>query len=58
MIYTCEKCTAILASDNAPEKCPVCNNTEIRRAADNEVIDYIGSIFSSPFDNGDEKDGN
>lgn len=57
MIYVCEKCTEVFVSDNTPEKCPCCRSADFRRATDREVIDYIGSIFLAPLDNGKEMGG-
>ena len=36
---------------------PRCKRAEFRRATDREVIDYIGSIFLAPLDNGKEMGG-
>lgn len=57
MIYICENCTEAFVSDNTPETCPACKNTDIRRATDTEVMDYIGSIFVAPFEKREEKGG-
>lgn len=54
MIYVCERCTELFVSDSTPESCPRCVSAEFRKATDREVIDYIGSIFLAPPDNGKE----
>lgn len=55
MIYVCEKCPAVFVSDETPENCPECKSTAFRRATDNEVINYIGGLFVTPFENSEKQ---